>query len=521
MSLLFALLSLSASLSSLLTFASLWQVKEWRVDRLREHFRSEGVFSQSFGFLKPLIILLALPALLMQWLSHEAWTMSVLAVLTLLTMVRLALNRQPRPVWTAKAVSITGGAVFLVLLTSLLMLLLPVEFVPFMVMIPLFAPLALVLSWICLFPVDLLFKQRIMRRAREARDRHAELIVIGITGSVGKTTTKELLLHLLRDKGATATPAHVNSEIGVARWMTQTLSGETAPKILIVEMGAYRSGEIRRLCEIARPLIGIITFIGSQHIALFGSQKKLLAAKAELFDALPSEGACIVNGDSPFAQELRSHGQCRTVIVGTGGSADLEALDIEETPVGVRFRSGNTMITTPLHGTHNVTNILLAMAAAEVLGLSRPDIARRLVSFRPPEHTFSLRNMGTVTVLDDTHNASQTSFKAGIGWAKAQPAEERVLLTSGLIELGEEEDRVHAQLGVEAAGVFIRVIFAHARHARAFARGYGKPVEILSKTTSPVNPGSLFVCVGRMPEETVRRLLPSRSEDRPPSTTGR
>ena len=116
--------------------------------------------------------------------------------------------------------------------------------------------------------------------------------------------------------------------------------------------------------------------------------------------------------------------------------------------------------------------------------------------------------IGTVTLLDDTHNASQASFNASIGWAKAQPAEEKVLLTSGLIELGEEEDRVHAQLGVEAAGIFARVIFCHPRHAHSFARGYGKSVEILSKKTQPVLPGSLFVCVGRIPEETVRRLLP-------------
>jgi len=509
MSLLLVLLTLTAALSPLLTFGTLWQVKEWRIDRLREHFRSEGLFLQTFGFLKPLILLLALPALLHQWVPYDTWTTGILSLLTILTVIRLAVNRQPRPVWTAKALSLVSGAAFFVLLTALLMLLLPSEYLPALAAIPLLAPLALLLSWILFLPIDLLLKRRIMRSARRARDRHDHLIVIGITGSVGKTTTKELLQNLLKDQGAVATPAYVNSEIGVARWITRTLSSTSVPKILIVEMGAYCSGEIRRLCHFARPLIGIITFIGSQHIALFKSQEKLLAAKAELFDALPPEGAGIVNGDSPFAERLREHVHCRTVTVGTGGPADMEAFDIEETATGLRFRVGNTMITTPLHGTHNVTNILLAMAAAEVLGLKRPEIARRLPSFRPPEHTFSVRTIGMATLLDDTHNASQASFKASIGWAKAQPAEEKVLLTSGLIELGEEEDRVHAQLGVEAAGVFSRVIFSHPRHARSFARGYGKPVEILSKKTLPVLPGSLFVCVGRIPEETVRRLLPN------------
>ncbi len=509
MSLLLVLLALLASLSTVLTFASLWQVKEWRIDRLKEHFRSEGLMQQSLGFLKPLILLLSLPPLLLAWMPNDTWTMAVLSLLTILTVIRLALNRQPRPVWTVKAIALVSGALCFVLLAALLILLLPPTYLPGMVLIPLLASLALILSWSIFLPIDALLKRRIRRRARAMRDRHEHLIVIGITGSVGKTTTKELLLHLLRDQGARATPAYVNSEIGVARWITQTLSGTSVvPKILIVEMGAYRSGEIRRLCDIARPLMGIITFIGSQHMALFGSQERLLTAKAELFDALPPEGAGIVNGDSPFAEHLRQHARCRTVTVGTGGPADMEAFDIEETATGLRFRVGNTMVTTPLHGTHNVTNILLAMAAAEVLGLKRPEIARRLVSYKPPEHTFSVRTIGTVTLLDDTHNASQASFKASIGWAKAQPAEEKVLLTSGLIELGEEEDRVHAQLGVEAAGIFARVIFSHPRHARSFARGYGKPVEILSKKTKPVPPGTLFVCAGRIPEETVRRLLP-------------
>ncbi|MFH1444571.1 MAG: UDP-N-acetylmuramoyl-tripeptide--D-alanyl-D-alanine ligase [Candidatus Peregrinibacteria bacterium] len=515
MSFLLILLTFTATLSPLLTFAALWQVKEWRFDRLREHMRSEGLFLQTFGLFKPFILLLSLPILLHEWVPHLTWTVGVLSLLTMFTIVRLALNRQSRPVWTVKAITLMGSAAFLVLLASFLLLLFPIEHTPALVTIPLLSPLTLIFSWTIFLPMDRVLKRRIMQRARSVRDKHEQLIVIGITGSVGKTTTKELLLHLLKAQGAQSTPAYVNAEIGVARWMTQALSGTSAPKILIIEMGAYRSGEIQKLCAITRPLIGIITFIGSQHMALFGSQEKLLTAKAELFDALPQEGAAIVNGDSPFAEPLRKHAHCRTVTVGTGGPADLEAFDIEETSTGLRFRTGNTMITCPLHGTHNVTNILLAMAAAEVLGLKRPEVARRLSSFRPPEHTFSVRTVRNVTLLDDTHNASPASFKASLGWAKGQPAEEKVLLTSGLIELGEEEDRVHAQLGTEAAGGFSRVIFAHPRHARSFARGYGKPVEILSKKTKPVTAGTLFICVGRIPEETVRRLLPPTTPLRP------
>lgn len=509
MSFLLVLLTLTASLSPLNTFAHLWQVKEWRLDRLREHLRSEGVALQLFGIARPVLLVLALPALLLRVIPVGTWTAGVLTLFTAVTVAKFALDRQSTPVWTAKVIAVVCGAVlFSLILIFAILALLPDRAVPALALVVLLTPITVTLSWTMLLPLDLFLKHRVMELARSLRERHPEVIVVGITGSVGKTTTKELLLHLLLDRGAHATPAYMNAEVGVARWLTAELSGSILPRILIVEMGAYRAGEIALLCSVARPLIGIITFIGTQHIALFQSQEKLLTAKAELFDALPRDGAAILNGDSPFASVLHEHAHCRSIVVSTGGSADMEATDIEETSSGLRLRVGSTMVTTPLRGTHNVTNILLAMAAAEILGLPRPEIARKLISFRPPEHTFAVRTVGTVTLLDDTHNASPASFKAALGWAKSQPAGQKVLLTSGLIELGEEEDRVHAELGVEAAGVFDRVIFTHHRHARAFERGFGRPVEFLGKRTEPVLPAALFACIGRIQEPLIHRLLP-------------
>lgn len=516
MSFLLAVLVLTASVSALFTVANLWQVKEWRFNRLREHLRSEGTLFQLLGVTRPLLILLFLPALIFRVISPELWTFGVLAALTVLTVVKLALGKQPSPVWTAKALAMVSVSAGMTLAATLVLIeLLPAHRLPVVSILPLLQPVAIGIAWLLFLPLDHLLKRRIMERARALRSRHGSLIVIGVTGSVGKTTTKELLLHLLRDRGARATPAYVNTEIGVSRWMIAELSTPVPPKILIVEMGAYQGGEIALLAKIAQPQIGIITFIGTQHIALFGSQEKLLAAKAELFDALPEDGAAILNGDSPFAGALRDRARCRTVTVSTGGPADLEALDIEETGTGIRFRAGTTPVSVPLHGTHNVTNVLLAMAAAETAGLKRAECARALLTFRPPEHTFSVRTVGTVTLLDDTHNASSTSFSAAIQWAKEQPAEHKVLFSSGLIELGEEEDRVHAKLGQEAAGIFHRVIFTHARHARSFERGLGRPVEFFSKKTPPVPAGCLFVCIGRIPEQAIRRLLPGAETQRP------
>lgn len=513
MSFLLALLVLTASVSSLLTVANLWQVKEWRIDRLREHLRSEGVLFQLLGTTRPALVLLALPSLILRWIAPELWSFGILAALATLTVVKFALGKQPSPVWTAKALAIVSVSILCTIVIAVVHTnLVSARFLPLLIWLPLGQPFVIACAWCLFYPVDFLLKRRIMERARMLRERHAAIIVIGITGSVGKTTTKELLLHLLKDRGARATPAYVNSEIGIARWLIQELSAPVVPALLIVEMGAYQGGEIALLARVTRPLLGIITFIGTQHIALFKSQERLLAAKAELFDALPQEGAAILNGDSPFADALKSHARCRTVTVSTGGTADLEAMDIEETGTGIRFRAGSTVVSVPLHGTHNVTNVLLAMAAAETLGMRRNECARALLTFRPPEHTFAVRSIGSVTLLDDTHNASPTSFSAAIQWAKEHPSECKILFSSGLIELGEEEDRVHAKLGMEAAGVFHRVIFTHARHARSFEQGFGRPVEFLSKHALPIPVSCLFVCIGRIPEETIRRLLPVNAQ---------
>ena len=506
MLILLILLALTAAFSPLLTGAALWQIKEWRIDRLREHLRSEGHFSQIFGTLRPAILACAAPFLLLSLLSTSLWTIATLALLAFLAIAQFASDRQPAPTWTLKAIAIVSSA-FLLLVAASLWLAVTHELL--LVLLPFLAPLALALAWLVFLPVDRMLKHRVMARAGNLRAQHPDLIVIGVTGSVGKTTTKELLLHLLKPRGAHATPAYVNTEMGVARWLIAELSGPHPPRILIVEMGAYRRGEIALLARIAQPTMGIITFIGTQHIALFGSQENLLRTKAELFRALPANGLAILNADSPFADALKTVASCPTITVSTGTHADREATEIEETPNGIRFRLGLQPITVPLHGTHNIGNALLAIAAAETLGLKRAEIVRSLAGFRPPEHTFAVRTpQQGITLLDDTHNASVASFRAAIVWAKAQPEETKILFTSGLIELGEAEDRVHAAMGEEAAGAFDRVIFLNRRHARTFERGFGKPVEILEKQTPRIPSPALLACIGRIPQESIRGLLP-------------
>lgn len=523
---LLVLLTLAASLPSLLTFATLFQVKEWRIDRLREHLRSEGVLRQLFGVSRPalfgaFLILGILEGMLLEpaLLSGEEWAVEVLFAYILLGIVQAALGKQPLPKWTKKAIAVVAGSLVITSLSAILLsaeasaeadalaLLLP--------LIPILQPFFLLTSSISLLPLDRFLKQRILRRACALRRKFGALTVIGITGSAGKTTTKELLAHIVCDLKPLVTPQHVNTELGVAQWLTQKLEGRSSsPSIAIVEMGAYRKGEITTLCNIVRPTIGIVTSIGEQHVALFGSTDAIIEAKGELLDALPESGHAFLNAENGTIRKLRSRCACFVTTVGTNGSsADLRATSVEDTGMGLKFRIQGQRFTVPLRGTHNIANVLLAIACAEFLNIGRSRIRELLQTFKPLSRTFELREEEGVTILDDTHNASPASFKAALSWAKSIGKEKEItLLTSGLMELGKMEDAIHRNLGRRARGIIDRSIFLRRGRALAFQEGFGRRIELFGNDTEVITKGSLLLCIGRMPRAAIASLLPKESD---------
>ena len=500
---LLALIVIIASVSPLCTLAALWQVKEWRTDRLREHLRSEGILRQLFGVTRPALLALTGGVYVVGVLPEHLWPLTPLLLFVAANALQFVLHRQREPVWTQKAIALCVTSMLLIGISAL-------ETSPqHLPVLPLLTPAFLLVAWMLWHPVDALLKWRVMRAARSVRSQRTDLMVIGITGSVGKSTTKELLAHILGKEKTLATPAHVNTEMGVSQWLCKVLPTNQNIDTLIVEMGAYRPGEIALLCSIVQPQFGVLTFIGTQHIGLFGSQEALSQAKGELFAALPPEGRAFLNSDCSLCTALKNRAPCPVTLVGTGGPVDVEAFEIEETPNGIRFRVGTTQFSVPLHGTHNVTNTLLAIAVARTLEMKDEEIAARLRTFTPMQHTFSVREERGITILDDTHNASPASFQAALGWARGQPATHKILLTSGMIELGEAQDRIHQELGEQAASIVERVIFLNRTTAQSFAHGYGKPVEIYNaKETARIPEQSLLLCIGRMGEAMIESLLP-------------
>ncbi|MBM3227838.1 UDP-N-acetylmuramoyl-tripeptide--D-alanyl-D-alanine ligase [Candidatus Peribacteria bacterium] len=500
------LATILASLPPLLTFCALWQIKEWRIDRLYDHLRTEGALRQIFGIARVPLTAAWYVTAAVGMLTGQRAADGALASLVILGAAQFLRRHQRLPVWTAKSIMVCGASVGITAAAAAVLRHSGLHALPLLVLLQ---PLVCALVWSALLPLDTILKSKILRRAGELRKQHPNLVVIGVTGSVGKTTTKELVACAL-GADALSTPAYVNSEIGVARWLIQTLSKDkkTLPKVLVVEMGAYRTGEIAKLCRCAKPTIGVITYVGTQHIALFGSQEGIVRAKGELLAAVPEQGQAFLNADCERVLGMRDRCSCPVTTVGTGGNGDLQAYDIEETSQGLRMRIGTTMFHVAMHGTQNASNILLAVAVAEHLGVQRNVVANRLARFKPLVGTFCVQSRDGVTVLDDTHNCSPESASAAVRWATVRDEREKVLLTSGIIEQGMESERVHRELGAQCAGTFRRVIFTNKRFAQIFEQGYGKTVEIYSDTIPRVPRGSLLVCLGRVPAKAVERMIP-------------
>ncbi len=414
-------------------------------------------------------------------------------------------GRQKFPVRTQKAIALVAGALVLDLLAAILLSGIAPEWTATLVVLQ--APV-LGLAWLAFSPVDRLLKQRVLTAGATARRRMGHVPVIAVAGSVGKTTTKELLTHLLQDLQPLATPAHVNTEMGVAAWLSRIEREGGKPGVLIVEMGAYRKGEIALLCRIAQPTSGILTALGSDHLALFGSEQAIIDANAEMLDALPPNGWAVVNGDSTGARAAAHSVRCPVTITGTESDAQPRAINLQETPNGLRFQMNGADVFVPLHGLHMIENVMLAVAAARNLGVSEARIVELLASFRTTQNTFAVRTQRGVTVLDDTYNISPLSFRAALTWAGGRPERPRVLVTAGLLETGVEEERFLRELGALAADSVERVIFLTDRGRETFAQAYGKPVELLSSATTTVHAGALLLCVGRMNPSTITRLLP-------------
>jgi UDP-N-acetylmuramoyl-tripeptide--D-alanyl-D-alanine ligase len=306
----------------------------------------------------------------------------------------------------------------------------------------------------CLFVDDALTAlQDVAGAWREKLD----LRVIGITGSVGKSTTKELTTAVLRQRYRTLkNPGNLNNEIGLP--MTLWRLGEGHQRA-VLEMGFYVPGEIKFLCGLARPSVGVITTIGTVHAERAGSQDEIARGKAELIKALPSapEGTAILNFDDPLVRDMAEETDARIFYYGLSPDADLWADEVEGLGLdGVKFRlhyRGESIhLKIPLIGRHSVHTVLRSAAVGLVEGLSWEEISRGLRSEHTQLRLVAVRASSGALILDDTYNASPKSMLADLNLLEEMDGR-KIAVLGDMLELGLYEEQGHRKVGIRAAEV--------------------------------------------------------------------
>lgn len=420
----------------------LWQLKEYHLGRFRAHFESQAIRKILSGFWR---------------IKYPKFTFKIIIIFFNCLIIEILL------LWYFSLFSA-------VILTFFL--------------IPLF-----ILS----FQIpSAIWRQIIIKKAKKKRSIFKKLLVIGITGSYGKTSTKEFLAQILSSKfKVLKTKEHQNSEIGISKCVLNDLKEEH--EIFIVEMAAYNKGGIKLLCDIASPKIGIITGVNEQHLATFGSLENLLSAEGgrELIESLPEDGISFFNAKNKYCLELYQKTLSR--------------------------RSSNQVF---LYGENAAfpgeENILGAIAVAKKLGMGDEEIARSREKIKNEFPGIEIKKgLNGLTVIDASYSANPTGVMAHLDYlALRYPRDKKIIVMPCLIELGETSARIHKEIGKKIKEVCDLAIITTEDRFKEIKETAGEKAiflddagEILKKIKDSCQEGGIVLLESRVPEKLIKELL--------------
>ena len=318
-------------------------------------------------------------------------------------------------------------------------------------MIPIFLFIA---AWI-MKPVEKMIQNGFKNQARTKLASLPNLKVIAITGSYGKTSTKFVIDAFLRERiNVCVTPGSYNTPMGICKVINDDL--EAQHQVLILEMGARYEGNIKELCDIAKPDMSVITNVGISHLETFGSREAIVVEKSTLAKELKHGGTLILNGDDPQVKKMAElRHDVKTVLVGMDGQ--VQAFQIETGPEGTSFLmrwlgddgrvTEEEKITTKLLGSHNIQNLLLGAAVAREFGIRLKTIALAASKMEPVEHRLELKKQNGFIVIDDAFNSNPVGAKNAVDVLDSFKDGRKIIITPGMIELGEMETIENEKLG--------------------------------------------------------------------------
>ncbi len=509
----------------------LWQLKEYHVGRFLDHFRTSKGRSL---LLNPLLFLkLFLLSFFLLFKIDSFYLFLILLFLYLLESGKflrdLFLKKCKKPVLTVKTLFLTLIS-FLVIIISFLVIFFQNLVIEKLLFFDLMSPF--IFSIIVLFfqPLTVLWRNFIIEKAKEKRKKFKDLLVIGITGSYGKTSTKEFLYKILSEKyNVLKTDKHQNAEIGIAQCILNDLKKEH--EIFIVEMGAYNKGGIKLLCDIAKPEIGILTGLNKQHLATFGSFQNIIKTKMELIQSLPESGTAIFNGSNKTIWDLKSkigkynNNLKEEVFCSVNQEkADYFADSIKEKKKSLSYNliynQDNFKINLNLIGKQNVENSLLAIACAHQLGVDLEKIKNICENIDSlfGELKFQ-KGLNKVDLLTSTYSANTTGVLTHLNHLKKWETK-RIIIMPCLIELGGSTSQEHKKIGQKIGEVCDLAIITSKDQFSKIREGavekgmkkenivfLSKPSKILKKLQKYLKRENIVLLEGRISDKLKRLLI--------------
>lgn len=323
-------------------------------------------------------------------------------------------------------------------------------------------------------PIEKAINRHYYNDAKRIIESHKGLIVIGVTGSFGKTSTKNYLASVLAEKyNVLVTPGNFNTLLGVIRTIREHL--RPYHQVFIVEMGAKQKNDIKEICDLVHPTIGIVTAVGEMHLETFKSVENIQDTKFELINSLPADGLGVINIDSEYIKNYNGiTSRCRITKYAVEGEGDYKAKDVVYGAGGVSFTLGNEQYSSRLLGAGNLLNILASIAVADHLGVPANKQKNAIARLQPVEHRLSMKVANGITVLDDAYNSNPQGAKMSLEVLKnfaVGEGNKRIVITPGFVEMGARQAAANMELGRTIAVSCDYVIIVNAVNREAIKSG--------------------------------------------------
>ncbi len=301
-----------------------------------------------------------------------------------------------------------------------------------------------------------------------------DIPVVGITGSVGKTTTKEMVaLALSAGLNVMKTRGNLNSQVGLPQTLLELSEEHQAA---VIEMGMSNFGEMSRLARIVEPACAVMTNIGISHIGQLKTRENILSEKLHITDRFREDSVLFLNGDDEMLAALRGKVPYKTVFYGTGPDCDFRAEDVktEGESIFFRYRTPNGeagQVVLPVPGMHHVSDALAGLAVASHFGIAAANAARALASYRPLAMRQMIYHVNEITVIDDSYNASPDTARSSLQVLSSLRSGRRIAVLADMLELGDYSEQAHFDVGVAAAKAGVDILITVGKRAEAIAEG--------------------------------------------------